>query len=770
MPHGLLLSTSLGERSVLLPAVPPIRPTINAAPFSSEIVLDRLNEEWKADLDSSTFLIPIHNSLSFLVPSTLSSALYLLVCRFQARAYDSAVRLIDCVATDTPMTKEQNSMLNVLASTHDMHPDAIACRLKVTAALSVGAGFKPPWNVSQQAAAYVSALSAVSATCRLSQAEALTILDSGLCIADPDDPKYVALKDKASLPLAAICSLFNWRLSLRQPPGVDIPRVAYAERRLNPSALINQEAPNDGQWARDWHDHVLKPNVDAEILSLAPKLSGFQYLHNRSLLDYEIVTLVGQINARAGGKALLSGGFMHVYALLCGATTTDGKCGASLGSMLATLMCHVEGEASILTSILLTLAHRPQLALYCPPPPPSFLSNGVRLTPLAIKKQQAEFTTFLTSLSRELKSVGTDVDLTKRMVARRVEAMASVESSNERSGGWLGSGWRFGSHKSRQEKKKTASTMEEMQAAAREAEAKCTAELQALARFREELSVPSTEPADPQAFPPFAHSANHVGPPCVLDNARRQAELREVRATPAATMAQLEELASSPLNVIGLSDFVAYTTRAELGLQPLAAELPLHDLTSHPEHRSKVSRAITQRLKADAAWHAENFNSSRAAVLTFLPPDLMTNPRSQQTAVAMLADLLGRLHGQRDVDAAFVRQGLLAIDDEANNIFMPEDASPSVQRSTEHHFLRQSAAISPPMPAEHLLQALASSLGAAEIQRVNPYANDAAATLDQLTAVVLHASRQASINRAIVEAKGMHDLLTDEGAIDANAV
>ena len=74
------------------------------------------------------------------------------------------------------------------------------------------------------------------------------------------------------------------------------------------------------------------------------------------------------------------------------------------------------------------------------------------------------------------------------------------------------------------------------------------------------------------------------------------------------------------------------------------------------------------------------------------------------------------------------------------------------------------------MPAEHLLQALASSLGAAEIQRVNPYANDAAATLDQLTAVVLHASRQASINRAIVEAKGMHDLLTDEGAIDANAV
>ena len=42
MPHSLLLSTSHGATSVLVPALRPARPVIATEPFSTALVLDRL--------------------------------------------------------------------------------------------------------------------------------------------------------------------------------------------------------------------------------------------------------------------------------------------------------------------------------------------------------------------------------------------------------------------------------------------------------------------------------------------------------------------------------------------------------------------------------------------------------------------------------------------------------------------------------------------------------------------------------------------------------
>lgn len=137
MPHSLLCASSQDELSVLLPAAMPVRPAIMKEPFSTqsgltqcphlplhlhmhsshrcvwsvygagtELVLDRDAPSWNACRELPYYLYPIHVSLTFVAPPTLSSAMYLLLLRFQARAYSSVVALIDTVATDEKLTKE----------------------------------------------------------------------------------------------------------------------------------------------------------------------------------------------------------------------------------------------------------------------------------------------------------------------------------------------------------------------------------------------------------------------------------------------------------------------------------------------------------------------------------------------------------------------------------------------------------------------------------------------------------------------------------------
>ncbi|KAJ1615866.1 hypothetical protein T492DRAFT_896684 [Pavlovales sp. CCMP2436] len=133
IPHALLLEHgSTGELQV--PAFFPVRPSIGNYPFSTELVLDR-DQKWLDEIDNPYYVYKIHVSLSFLSASTLASALYLLLLRFLHRDYEMVVSLVDTVSSDTPMSKEEKAILSHLHSNrHDIdhHPDAHACRLKIS--------------------------------------------------------------------------------------------------------------------------------------------------------------------------------------------------------------------------------------------------------------------------------------------------------------------------------------------------------------------------------------------------------------------------------------------------------------------------------------------------------------------------------------------------------------------------------------------------------------------------------------------------------------
>ena len=157
IPHSLLLSNSNGEISVLVPSVPPVRPKIGSVPFSTELVLDRSDAKWAAALENPFYVYPVHVSLCFLYSTTLASALYLLLLRYMGRQYRAVVQLSDTIASDTDLAAEEAqsvAFLNSPRNSADGHPDAHACRLKISLVM-LDSPVSPPWELSVEMSAYV---------------------------------------------------------------------------------------------------------------------------------------------------------------------------------------------------------------------------------------------------------------------------------------------------------------------------------------------------------------------------------------------------------------------------------------------------------------------------------------------------------------------------------------------------------------------------------------------------------------------------------------
>ena len=91
---------------------------------------------WKADGSGPSLrqVYPVHVSVSFMFSTTLASALYLLLLRFLNRQYHSVARLVDTVASDCELTREENNCLQHLNSSRnssDQHPDAHGGRSEI---------------------------------------------------------------------------------------------------------------------------------------------------------------------------------------------------------------------------------------------------------------------------------------------------------------------------------------------------------------------------------------------------------------------------------------------------------------------------------------------------------------------------------------------------------------------------------------------------------------------------------------------------------------
>jgi thiol-disulfide isomerase/thioredoxin len=187
IPHSIIMSNVRGETQILVPVIPPTRVRIANEPFSTFIVLQRGDIETLAE---RFFLYPIHVSFSFLLTKGVNSALYLMLLRLLHRDYAEVFRLADSIATDTQFNKEGLDIYKRFTNANDdWHPDAHACRLKISL-VTIDSGMELPWDLTIECARYIVKLDSVSSFCRISPREELQILESDFIVTSTTHPKY----------------------------------------------------------------------------------------------------------------------------------------------------------------------------------------------------------------------------------------------------------------------------------------------------------------------------------------------------------------------------------------------------------------------------------------------------------------------------------------------------------------------------------------------------------------------------------------------------
>jgi thiol-disulfide isomerase/thioredoxin len=190
IPHSLVLSNLKGELQVLVPVISPPRPRVGSQPFTTHIVLDRNNEAWSKGLSSRYYMYPVHVSTSFLLTKGLNAALYLMLLRLLHRDYDDVYRLSDSVATDTALNTEGNGIFKALGfANNDGHPDAHACRLKISLVVT-DSGAELPWDLTVEFAKYIIKLDQIATTCVLSEEEELQLLETDKMVYDENHIDY----------------------------------------------------------------------------------------------------------------------------------------------------------------------------------------------------------------------------------------------------------------------------------------------------------------------------------------------------------------------------------------------------------------------------------------------------------------------------------------------------------------------------------------------------------------------------------------------------
>ncbi|CUG86246.1 Hypothetical protein, putative, partial [Bodo saltans] len=175
VPHSLLLADSNHSISILVPSLNFVRPAITTSPFTTELVLNRSDESWYVKLDTRYYLYPVHVSLSFLFTPTLASALYLMLLRFCNRNYAEVFRLAGSIGTDMEFTPEEAQIFGKLNFVLDSHPDAHACRAKISL-LVADSPVPLSWYVPEEVSHFIWKLNHVSVNCRLHISEERRLL------------------------------------------------------------------------------------------------------------------------------------------------------------------------------------------------------------------------------------------------------------------------------------------------------------------------------------------------------------------------------------------------------------------------------------------------------------------------------------------------------------------------------------------------------------------------------------------------------------------
>ena len=356
LPHSLLLASSNDELQILVPAVDPVRPRIGSSPFSTELVMNRNSaEEWNSSLDTFYYLYPIHVSMCFLFAPTLSSGLYLLLARFLSRNYEEVFRLAGTIGTDTELSPEEKMTFQTLGrSNSDNHPDAHACRMKISS-VTLDAPISCPWDLTRQCSRYITKLTHVSLVCRLSLEEEYELLQH--CVCDSQDPRFYNAKGQPLYSLYEVTIVKNRKYYLK---------AMFAEPLQTVSVVFTVPRPTGSRWPVERNYTSLGMDAEScaslslEVQYAAPaQLSGHAYTSVLQAFWGEQEDTTGMY-----GKM----GFLFIYELLTG-TKTAKILSTDISHSLAIFLTELlqdKAQDSLLSSILNIICKYPFLTTVLP--------------------------------------------------------------------------------------------------------------------------------------------------------------------------------------------------------------------------------------------------------------------------------------------------------------------------------------------------------------------------------------------------------------------
>eukprot|EP01012_Entosiphon_sulcatum_P024255 TRINITY_DN29428_c0_g1_i1.p1 TRINITY_DN29428_c0_g1~~TRINITY_DN29428_c0_g1_i1.p1 ORF type:complete len:4234 (+),score=586.19 TRINITY_DN29428_c0_g1_i1:35-12736(+) len=176
----LLLENHAHELALMVPNHDVHRLKVMGDPFSDALLFDRSSLGWQEAMGSAYYVYPVHPSCTFVLPSSLSSTMYFALLRLLKFDYSRAFTLIEACSVDTKFTAEEQWVFSQFVRSLDSecpdnHPDAHACRLRLSLAVLYSEN-KAPWQIHVELTNYLSKRVHVSASCFLTDDEELDLL------------------------------------------------------------------------------------------------------------------------------------------------------------------------------------------------------------------------------------------------------------------------------------------------------------------------------------------------------------------------------------------------------------------------------------------------------------------------------------------------------------------------------------------------------------------------------------------------------------------
>lgn len=229
--HFIVLQNADKDLFVLLPSCAlPRRLHIDGSRLSVQVILDRRNKEWINNIgEVRSYLYPVHNSRSFLVTPSLASSLYLMLMYFITGSYPDVFKMVESCVSEELSPEEQQIFNQLEFLGNDFHPDAHACRLKlsvVTVGLGAESTMRCPWSIAEEMEAYTKKHGHVSSACRLTTDEEMLLLQ--LCSPENQSRLSLALHNRKAF-VSAVTSLstlpkdktLTVRLGKEKPPVIE---------------------------------------------------------------------------------------------------------------------------------------------------------------------------------------------------------------------------------------------------------------------------------------------------------------------------------------------------------------------------------------------------------------------------------------------------------------------------------------------------------------------------------------------------------------------